>query len=102
MTDRVVERFRVKNDLLVSQIDEMDWVEHDESISTTDEDDAVDELSGLNSDIDEDEEGLVVMSDANLEDLDDIEDKLEEEFVMYVFLLRFSFFFFFCLRVVLI
>ena len=26
----MVERFRVKNDLLVSEIDEMDWVEHDE------------------------------------------------------------------------
>ena len=28
--NRMVERFRVKNDLLVSEIDEMDWVEHDE------------------------------------------------------------------------
>lgn len=79
--DRVFERLRVKNDLLVSQIDEMDWVEHDQSISTGDEEEDDDE-----------EENLGAMTDENLEDLDEeVEDELEKEFVQYVLLFVFVF-----------
>lgn len=35
--DRVMQRFRVKNDLLMSQIDDMDQVEHDEELSSDEE-----------------------------------------------------------------
>ena len=90
--NQVFERFRVKNDLLVSQIDEMDWVEHDRSISTGDEDDYdADYKDDYDADYKDDEngetvEGLGAMSDDNLEDLDEeIEDEFEKEFVQYVF-----------------
>ena len=62
----------------------MDWVEHDRSISTGDEDD-------YDADYKDDEngetvEGLGAMTDDNLEDLDEeIEDEFEKEFVQYVF-----------------
>ena len=35
--DRVYERFRVKNDLLMSEMDDMNEVEHDEDISSDEE-----------------------------------------------------------------
>lgn len=36
--DRVMQRFRARNDVLMSQIDDMDHVIHDEDISSDDDD----------------------------------------------------------------